>query len=486
MDIRLADPHRTADWAHMRYPVVGREAMVACSQPLASQAALEVMRNGGNAVDAVLTAAAMLCVLEPMWTGIGGDCFAVVWDGTRAIGLDAAGPAPECATTTEPVQLRGPRSVTVPGAVAGWAELSSRFGKLSLGECLERAIEIAEKGYPVSPIVAWHWKVHQAPDQFTPIPGSGDVFPMPALARCLRAIARDGASAFYQGPIAASIAKSCWVTEQDLGAFKPRWVELQRATYKGVSVLEMPAPTQGIAVLEALKLFEGGDATLENQIRAMQLALEDARAHVRDNTDVSHLIDADFIANRRKASATLVSEPGGGTVYICAVDRSGMAVSFIQSLYMPFGSNVVAGDTGILLQNRGAGFLVSGRYAPGQRPYHTIIPGMALKDGRLYGVFGVVGGFVQAQAHFQFITNIVDERRDPQEALDRPRFFIDKDVVRLERGLWHQTDALRSRGLNVAEHTQRFDFGGGQAIFKIGETLVGGSDSRKDGVACGF
>jgi gamma-glutamyltranspeptidase/glutathione hydrolase len=435
MEIRTADPHHVPNWTCPRYPVVARDAMVASSQPLATHAALDVLAHGGNAVDAVITAAAMLCVLEPMWTGIGGDCFAIVWDGHKAIGLDAAGPAPMGASAADPVEIRGPRSITVPGSVAGWEALSQHYGKLELGRCLERAVRLAETGFPVSPIVAWHWGAHQAPQELMPVPKTGQRFPMPALAHSLRRIAAGGAAAFYQGSIASAIAQASWLTEDDLAAYRPQWVEPLSASYRGVGVLELPPPTQGVAVLEALKLLEREEPTLNSQIRAMQLALEDAQRCVRDGADVAHLLDPGFLATRLNAAPADTSEPAGGTIYVCAVDPSGMAVSFIQSLYMPFGSRVFAKDTGILLQNRGACFSVSGAYSPGRRPFHTTIPALLLKDGHFFGALGVVGGFVQAQAHLQVISHIVDRRNDPQEALDRPRFFIDKDVVRLGAGL---------------------------------------------------
>ena len=309
---------------------------------------------------------------------------------------------------------------------------------------------------------------------------------MPALGQSLRSVADGGAAGFYQGRIAAAIAQASWLTEDDLAAYRPRWVEPISVSYKGVGVLELPPPTQGVAVLEALKLLESEEPTLHSQVRAMALALEDAQRFVRDGADVAHLLDPGFLSTRRSAPPADASEPGGGTIYVCAVDPSGMAVSFIQSLYMPFGSRVFAKGTGILLQNRGACFSVGGAYSPGRRPYHTTIPALLLKDDRFFGTLGVVGGFVQAQAHLQVISNIVDRRYDPQEALDRPRFFIDNDVVRLERGLWPEAETLQKHGLRTVRHSQHFDFGGGQAIFALDGTLVAGSNSRKDGIACGF
>jgi gamma-glutamyltranspeptidase / glutathione hydrolase len=428
----------------------------------------------------------MMCVLEPMWTGIGGDCFAIVWDGKKATGLDAAGPASRRATASETIAIRGPSSVTVPGAVAGWDALLKRFGTRQLGNCLQPAIDIAESGYPVSPIVAWHWRAHGAPDKLMPVPPAGQPFPMPALAGTLRKIAKAGPSAFYEGEIAESVCRASTLHLEDLEAYAPRWVQPLSATYRGIGVLQMPPPTQGVAVLEALKLLEGFEKpTIEAQISAMQLALQDARRCVRDGAEVAHLLEDAYIERRRRACENTASEPASGTIYICVVDASGLAVSFIQSLYMPFGSKVVT-DTGILLQNRGACFSVNGAIIPGARPYHTTIPALCLRGGRFYGAFGVVGGFIQAQAHLQVLSNIIDQACDPQEALDRPRFFIDGDCIRLEKGLWEKVDALTRMGISCVKHDQRFDFGAGQAIFAQDGVLVGGSDSRKDGVACGY
>lgn len=473
-------------FAFGRPPAVAAEAMVATSQPLATRAGLRALERGGNAADAVLAAAAALCVAEPMSTGIGGDAFALVWREGRLEGLDSAGPAPAFADPVEPVEESGPRSVTVPGAVAGWAALAERYGRLGLDAGLADAIDAAERGVAVAPRTAVAWGGGRAPTELGPVPRIGERFRLPELARTLRGIAERGPDAFYRGPVARAIASSSWLAEEDLASFRPRWVEPLRLSYRGAEVAELPPPTQGVAALEALGLLGQSSPSLAGQIRCARLALEDAFARVRDGADVSDLLDPEFLARRRREPGRPAAEPAGGTVYLCAVDGDRMAVSFIQSLFEGFGSGVVAPGTGVVLQNRGACFGVGGRVEPGRRPYHTIIPGLLLRDGELWGPFGVMGGFIQAQAHMQLVSALVDDALDPQAALDRPRFRIDGDLVRLEEGLWERAGELEGLGYRVVRDPDTFGFGGGQAILVTGEALVGGSDSRKDGYAAGL
>ncbi len=259
-----------------------------------------------------------------------------------------------------------------------------------------------------------------------------------------------------------------------------------RLSYRGTEVLELPPPGQGVAALEALGLLEGLEPTLANRIACARLALEDAFAHVRDGADVSELLDPDRLARRREEAPGPARELAGGTVYLCAVDGDRMAVSFIQSLFYAFGSLVVAPGTGVALQNRGFCFSVSGAVEPGRRPYHTIIPGMLLRDGALLGPFGNMGGFIQAQAHMQLVSAMVDDGLDPQAALDRPRFRVDGDVVRLEEGLWDEAASLEAAGIAVERDEDVYGFGGGQIVLLEGDGLLGGSDPRKDGYAGGL
>ena len=470
-------------FAFGRPPAVAARGMVATSQPLATRAGLEMLERGGNAADAALAAAAVLCVTEPMSTGIGGDCFAVVWRDGRLEGLDSAGPAPRSAEPIAPVEPSGPRSVTVPGAVAGWAELAGRHGRLGLDACLAAAIDAAERGFAVAARTAARWQQAGAPAELGPVPRVGDVVRLPELGATLRRIAETGPDGFYRGPVAAAIASASWLAEDDLAAFEPRWVEPLRLVYRDTEVVELPPPTQGVV---ALGLLERSSPSLASRIRCARLALEDGLARVRDGADVSELIDPGYLDRRRSGEEVPVTEPAAGTVYLCAVDEDRTAVSFIQSLFEGFGSRVVARGTGVVLQNRGACFAVSGAVEPGRRPYHTIIPAMLLRDGALLGPFGVMGGFIQAQAHMQLVSAIVDDGLDPQAALDRPRFRVDGDAVRLEEGLWERDADLERLGYRTVRETDTFGFGGGQAILVQGDALVGGSDPRKDGYAAGL
>ena len=251
--------------------------------------------------------------------------------------------------------------------------------------------------------------------------------------------------------------------------------------YGPFEVAELPPPTQGIAALEALALLDPLEPSLVNQVRCVQLALDDAARCVRDGADVAHLLEPEYLAGRRSDEQPGAAEPGGGTVYLCAVDGEGTAVSFIQSLFGSFGAGIVAPGTGVVLQNRGACFARTGRVEPGRRPYHTIIPGMLLRDGALAGPFGIMGGFIQAQAHVQFVSAVVDDGLDPQAALDRPRFRVEPDAVCLEEGLWERAQELERAGLEVRLDSDTLGFGGGQAILVSDDVLVGGSDPRKDG-----
>jgi gamma-glutamyltranspeptidase/glutathione hydrolase len=470
-----------------RPPVVAANGIVATSQPLATRAGLRALERGGNAADAALAAAAVLAVTEPTGNSVGGDNFAIVWKDGRADGLDSAGPAPRNADPAAPVAIDGARSVTVPGAVGGWSALAERYGRLGLDACLAGAIDAAENGFAVTPLTAAAWqRGTRVPDEYLPAPKVGEVVRLPDLAATLRRIAADGPRAFYEGDAARAIASVTWLEEEDLAAYEARWVEPLSISYRGHTVLELPPPTQGVAALEGLGLLERSSPSLASQIRCMQLALEDAFARVRDGADVSDLLEAAFLDRRRAESSPAVAEPAGGTVYLCAVDPDRMAVSFIQSNYMGFGSGIAAPGTGVCLQNRGAGFSVSGAVEPGRRPYHTIIPGMLLRDGVLAGPFGVMGGFLQAQAHVQLVSAIVDDGLDPQAALERPRFMVDGDLVRLEEGLWERDADLAKLGIDTVREANTGYFGGGQAILVVGDALVGGSDPRKDGYAGGM
>jgi gamma-glutamyltranspeptidase/glutathione hydrolase len=473
-------------FAYGRKPQVSLRGMVATSQPEATHAGLRMLERGGNAADAAIAAAAMLCVTEPMSTGVGGDCFAIVWRDGKADGLDSAGPAPAAAEHVEPVAERGPLSITVPGAVAGWEALAERYGRFGLDTCLADAIDAAERGYAAGYHTAAYWAANESPPELGPVPKPGQRVRLPELATTLRAIAEQGASAIYAGRIARAIVSASWLDEEDLASFRANWVTPLRLTYRGHEVLELPPPGQGVAALEALGLLEGMEPTTASRIWCAKLALEDAFARVRDGADVSDLLAPSHLRKRRGEVPGPARELAGGTVYLCAVDEDRMAVSFIQSVFYAFGSLVVAPGTGIALHNRGFCFTVNGRVEPGRRPYHTIIPGLLARDGELLGPFGNMGGFIQAQAHMQLVSAMVDDGLDPQAALDRPRFRVDGDVVRLEEGLWPEADELRRHGLEPVEDPETAGFGGGQIIRVQDDALIGGSDPRKDGYAAGL
>jgi gamma-glutamyltranspeptidase/glutathione hydrolase len=465
--------------------MVAARGMVATSQPTATLAGQQILQRGGNAVDAAIAAAAVLGVTEPMSTGIGGDAFAIVHRDGESVGLDAAGPAPADADATTPA-ASGPRSVNVPGAVAGWAALSQRFGRLGLDACLAPAIDIAKNGFAVATHTARYWAEASWPPPSLPAPGLGARVRLPDQAVTLRAIAESGPDALYAGQTAAAIAASSWLTEADLAAFTPAWVTPLALRFRDVHVLELPPPTQGVAALEALALVERLGDGIGDQVGAVSLALEDAFAHVRDGAQVDFLLSEAHLSKRAAAAPQAAREPGGGTVYLCVVDEDRLAVSFIQSLFMGFGSGVVVPGTGIVLNNRAACFSVSGRVAPGRRPYHTLMPGLLLDaGGGLIGPFGVMGGFIQAQAHVQFVLAALATELDPQAALDRARFRIEGREVHLEPPLWAHADELRGLGFDPVASRDISGFGGGQAIFVRGEALLGGSDARKDGFAAG-
>ena len=468
---------------------------MATSHPLATRAGVRALERGGNAVDAALAAAAMLCVAEPGHTGVGGDLFAQVWWDGELHGLNGSGRSPAELPELR-VHERGPRSVTVPGAVRAWADLAERFGRLGLDSALGAAIDAAEHGIAATERVAEHWALagDRAPG---PAPHLGEVYALPELARTLRALALEGPSGFYSGIVAESIAAASWLSAADLGAHRSEWVEPLRLRYRDVEVCELPPNGQGAAALIALGLLEELPDTLHARIEATKLALADAYGFVADAPLPAFLLDPEHLAARRALVSadraldpTPSTPPRGGTTYLCAVDGDRNAVSLIQSLYEHFGSGVLAGETGVVLQNRGACFVETeehpNRLAPAKRPFHTIIPGLLLRDGALLGPFGVMGGAMQAQGHVQLVHALVDRGLDPQRALDEPRFRVDEGKqVALEAGLWTYAPELRALGHELELVESERGFGVGQCVLVEGEALVGGSDGRGDGHVSG-
>ena len=523
-----------------RSAVLAQHGMVATSQPLAAVAGLRILMDGGNAADAAVTTAAMLNVVEPMSTGIGGDCFALVFDSAtgEVSALNGSGRSPQAFTLDEALRLglseiplTGPLPVTVPGTVSGWAALLERFGTMALADCLAAAIATAETGFPVSERISAGWgrsveKLSRDPEAarvFLPAPGPGRYHRQPDLARTLRAVAEGGSGAFYQGQLAEKIAASVrsrggYLTAADLAAHASTWETPIGTHYRDVEILEHPPNGQGLAALVALNVVEGWDlgqmdfydaGRWHRMIEAMRVGMVDASRYVADpevvNVPVDRLLSKEY-AGRRRASirADSVLDLTGSdqvehqdTAYLTVVDGWGNAVSFINSLYYGFGSGLVVPGTGICLQNRGACFTLEPGHpnvlAGGKRPYHTIIPAMARRDGRLWLSFGVMGGFMQPQGHLQVVVNMVDHRLDPQQALDAPRFRVDERgglEVFVEDTVPADTRARLSDMGHDVKPTAAFEpgFGGGQVIAVDPETgvLWGGSDPRKDGCAVGY
>ena len=487
----FAPAGRTSGWP--RLPAVLGEAAVATSHPLATQAGVRALEAGGNAVDAALAAAAMLTVAEPGHNGPGGDLFALLWWDGALVGLNGSGRSP-ADLPERVVDRRGPRSVTVPGAVAAWADLAERFGRLGLDAALAPAIDAAGRGIVATPRVAEHWRLTAGHAPW-PAPATGERYRLPGLAGTLSLIAAEGPEGFYSGPVAEAIAGASWLSEADLAAHRSEWVEPLRLAYRGIEVCELPPNGQGAAALIALALADGLDLGLHGELEAMKLALADAHGHIADAPLPAFLLDPAHLAERRaliRPDRALDARPSreGATTYLCCVDGDRNAVSLIQSTYEHFGSGVLAGDTGVVLQNRGACFSAEPGHpnaiAPAKRPFHTIIPGMLLEDGRLLGPFGVMGGHMQAQGHFQVVRNLV-AGADPQEALDAARFRVDGGrTVVLEPGLWAEADALRALGHEPVLAGDPHGFGVGQVILTLGDALVAGSDGRGDGHAAGL
>ena len=489
----LFQPDRAHASGWRRMPAVATDAMLATSHPAATRAGLRALERGGNAVDAALAAAAVLTVAEPTDNGVGGDAFALVWEGGTLHGINGSGRSPaELGGRTAADD--GPRSVTVPGAVRLWDDLASRFGRFGLDAAVGPAADLAEAGLACTPRISHKWG--QASLAPSAAPALGERYRLPELAETLRRIAAEGPEALYEGEIAAAIAQACWLSEADLLAHRSEWVEPLRRAYRGIEVCELPPNGQGAAALLALALYEGLEPGVHEAVESMKLALADTRAVVHDGP-----LPSDFFADERLAARRALVRPEtavdlrlglpySGTTYLCAVDGDGMAVSLIQSLYGRFGSGVVAPGTGIVLQNRASGFSREPGHpnalAPSVRPFHTIIPGMLLQDGELLGPFGVMGGPMQPQGHFQVVSRVVDDGDDPQAALDAPRWRVEDDgVVQLEPGLEHLVPDLRARGHDARVEDVQHGFGVGQMILRHGAALIGGSDGRGDGMRPG-
>jgi len=519
--------------------------MVATSQPLAAQAGIQILSQGGTSADAAVATAAALNVTEPTSTGIGGDCFLLYYQASskRVLAYNGSGRAP-AGLTLERLAREGfsdgiPRyhahTITVPGACDGWCRLIESHGRLSLADVFGPAIRLAEQGFPVSPITAEFWQsgverqLSRAPGgQQLMIEGraprAGELFRNPGLARTLRAVADGGSAAFYQGEIGRAIAQVAQqaggaLSESDLAEHHGEWVDPISASYRGYNVWQAPPNGQGLAVLLALNLLEGfplaeldplGPARLHLILESLRLAFADAMWYVADPefapAPLPELLSESYAAARRAridpSQATLGQPvgrlaPSSDTVYLTVVDSEGNACSFINSNYTGFGTGIVPAGWGFTLQNRGLGFSLDPDHpnalAPRKRPYHTIIPGMVTRsDGSLLASFGVMGGFMQPQGQVQVLIGLIDDDLDPQEALDRPRVCLSTGTpdspVALEDGIPDETQAeLKAMGHSVetVRGRARALFGRGQIILRNPESgvLRGGSDPRADGCA---
>ncbi|MCZ2496706.1 gamma-glutamyltransferase [Xylophilus sp. Kf1] len=511
-------------------PVMARNT-VAASQPLAAQAGVRMLLQGGNAVDAALAAAITLTVVEPVMNGIGGDLFALVWDGGELHGLNSTGEAPAAWTPdhfagrTEMPKV-GWDTVTVPGQVAGWKALSERFGRLPFERLFGPAVDYAERGFQVTPQIARQWagQVPVLKDQpgfaaaFAPqgrAPAMGETWRFAEQARTLARIAETGGDAFYTGDIAEAIVAHARRTGgslslADLAAHRPEWVTPLARTYRGYTLHEIPPSGQGIAALIALGLLSHHDiGALDSaqayhlQIEAMKLAFADLQAHVGDprcmQVPPQALLDDGYLAERSKlimpgrASAPVVGTPKtGGTVYLAAADEAGMMVSFIQSNYRGFGSGVVVPGTGVSLHNRGEGFSLkpghANQVAPGKKPLHSIIPGFVTRDGDAVMAFGVMGGSMQAQGHVQMMSRLADFGQNPQAMCDAPRWRVEGEQVSLESHVDPAVaEALKGMGHPVTvAGRDSLDFGSAQLIRTTADGYVAASDPRRDGQAVGY
>ena len=532
-------------YASTRLPVFARN-IVSTSHPLAAQAGLRILWQGGNAVDAAIAAAAVLTIVEPVSCGLGSDAFCILWDGKALHGLNASGRAPQ-AWTPEYFQnkygpdamqppKRGIDSVTVPGAVASWVAMSERFGKLPFADLMQSAIEIAERGYLLSVVVQEKWaaavqELHHQPgfaDHLLPwgrAPQVGELFQFPAAARGLRAIANTKGKAFYGGEIAHALEKFSnahggSLKASDFAVYKADWVTPIAQNYRGHTLHEIPPNGQGIAALITLGIlgnFDLAALALDGvdsqhlQIEAMKLAFADVYRYVADEASMEvtaqQMLDSSYLKQRaglidmKKAQDFKAGNPAkGGTIYLTAADENGMMVSFIQSNYMGFGSGCVEPAFGISLQNRGHAFAVrsgglnpANLVAPGKRPFHTIIPAFLTKDSQPVMSYGVMGANMQPQGHVQTLVRMLDYQQNPQAACDAPRWrYNDGLVINVESAM----DPHTVKGLQALGHQMEVikdsyqDFGSGQFIWRMGDPKVQGyvaaSDSRRDGLVAGF
>ena len=549
-DVALDQPTgASSDW--FTGPMAGRsvvranQGMVATSQPLASQVGLEILKRGGNAVDAAIAVAAMLNVTEPNMTGIGGDCFAMVYTAKskKLEALNASGRCPKALTlehfaakNVTQMPLTGMETITVPGAFDGWLTVLEKYGTMKFADLMAPAIFYAENGFPVMEKISADWepevgKLKQDPaaaatylvDGGAPKPGT--VFAQKNLAKTFRTLVKGGRDAYYRGEIARAIVDYCqkhggFLAMEDFAAQKSNWVEPISTTYRGYTLYELPPNNQGLTALIILNILEGLDLKgmrndpvgyYHTMIEATKIAFADRNRYIADpafaKLPVKELLSKDYAAKRRALldPKKAIDPPkygdfnlGSDTTYFTVVDKDRNAVSFINSLFNSFGSGIVGGETGIMLQNRGSGFSLDpnhpNKLEPGKRPFHTLIPAMVLKDGKLLMSYGVMGGDIQAQGHSQVLVNLVDRGMNLQQAIDAPRIrYISGKGVMLEDTLPSSVisgliDRGHERVMPPEGIKHRALMGGGQAIVIDPDSgaLAGASDPRKDGLAIGY
>ncbi|NVM02312.1 MAG: gamma-glutamyltransferase [Candidatus Helarchaeota archaeon] len=512
-------------------PILAKN-IVSTSQPLASQAGLRMLLKGGNAIDAAIACAIALTVVEPTMNGLGSDAFAIIWDGKELKGLNASGRSPEAWTPEyfskyKKMPRVGWDTVTIPGAVSAWAELSKQFGRLPFQELFKPAIDYAKNGFLVSPITAQAWgfaktifrKFSNFVDCFLPngkAPKAGSVFSNPDQVRSLELISETKGDAFYKGELAEKIVEYAkesggLITLEDLKNHQADWVKPLSINYKDITLHEIPPNGQGIAALIALGILKHWNLndykvdsadSLHIQIEAMKLAFADVYRYISDPStmefDYSNLLDPEYLAERaklielKKAKDFKYGVPKlGDTVYLTTADADGMMVSYIQSNYMFFGSGIVVPGTGISFQNRGMGFTLEeghpNQVGPNKRPFHTIIPAFITRNNKPLMSFGVMGGPYQPQGHVNVICRIFDYNQNPQAASDAPRWQVLGGFnVGVEEGFKPEVlKELTQRGHNIMKQSSMI-FGGAQIIYRLKDGYTAASDHRKDGQAVGF
>ena len=524
----------TFHYPSRRELVYGRKGMVATSHPLAAQVGLDILKKGGNAIDAAVATAAALTVVEPGSNGIGGDSFSIIWKDNKLTGLNASGPSPQKMDSEsylnkrKPFPTYGMKAVTVPGVPAGWVELNRKHGKLSLEEVLEPTAKLAEEGVVLTDVVAQsfirsfrrfskekaaHPELESWFDVFAPggqEPKAMSVWQSKGHARTLRLIAQSSGQAFYEGEIAEAIdsfskAYGGFLRKEDLQAYKPEWVDPIHINYKGYKIWEMPPNGQGIVALMGLNILKhvemaGKDdpETIHKQIEAIKLAFADANVSIADSRFMKEKVEtllSDDYAKRQSgliSDEALVAKPSiedqSGTVYLATADEEGNMVSYIQSNYMGFGSGAVIPEYGIALNNRAVGFSLQkghvNQLAPNKRPFNTIIPGFITKGSDAVGPFGLMGGIMQPQGHLQVVQSMIDFHLNPQDALDKPRWqWIEGKKVIVEPTMpLSIISELKSKGHKIEVELEKGQFGRGQIIVKTkNNILTGATEPRTDG-----